>query len=112
MLLFKPDAEPDPGTHACKQDLPEMARLTGELRAAGVLQVTEGLLPDDAVRVRLSGGRRTVTDGPFAEAKELVAGCAVVELPSRPEAVALAERFLRIAGGGEAEVRRVQERAA
>ena len=49
-------------------------------------------------------GKATVRDGPFAEAKELVAGFAVVDVKSKAEAVELAKRFLTIAGGGESDV--------
>jgi hypothetical protein len=108
MLLFKPLQEPPPGTHACRQELPEMQKLMGELQAAGVLVSTHGLLPSDTgARVRLADGKLSITDGPFAEAKELVAGVAVVEVPDRAAAVALAKRFLAIAGGGESDVLQV-----
>jgi hypothetical protein len=108
MLMFKPDRNPEPGDHACKQNLPEMAKLIGDLKASGVLVSTVGLLGSETgARVRHSGGRVSVTDGPFAEAKELVAGAAVVNVSSKREAVELAKRFLAIAGGGE--VRQVDE---
>ena len=56
VLMFKPDRQPDPGEHSCKQNLPEMAALVTELRATGVLQSAIGLLPSEAgARVRLSG---------------------------------------------------------
>jgi hypothetical protein len=110
MLLFKPDKEPEPGVHACKQNLPEMAKLIGELRQSGVLLSTEGLLPSESgARVRFSGGKMTVTDGPFAEAKELIAGVALVKVNSKADAVDLARRFLTIAGGGEGDVLEVAE---
>ena len=90
-----------------------MATLIGELTAAGVLLSATGLLGSETgARLRLSGTRLIVTDGPFAEAKELVAGVAVVDVPSKAEAVELAEEFLRIAGGGDCEVRQVDEPAA
>ena len=68
---------------------------------------TLGLKPSGA-RPRSAVGRSlSVTDGPFAEAKELVAGVCLVEVASKDEATALAKRFLEVAGGGEAEVRQV-----
>src|SRR5688572_12744697 len=110
MLMFKPDKEPEPGVHACKQNLPEMAKLMGELRQSGVLVDTQGLMSSDTgARVRLSNGKLTVRDGPFAEAKELIAGVALVEVRSKAEAVELAKRFLAIAGGGEGDVLQVLE---
>jgi hypothetical protein len=105
MLMFKSDQPVEPGTSPCKQQLPEMAKLMDELKRSGVLVFTEGLMPSDTgARVRMSGGRLTVRDGPFTEAKELVAGFAVVDVKSKAEAVELAKRFLAIAGGGESDV--------
>ena len=106
VLLFKPDPDPPPGGHDCKANRPEMAELIGRLKAAGTLVSAVGLLGGECgARVRLSGGRLTVTDGPFAEAKDLVGGVAVVEAGSKSEAVELARQFLAVAGGGESEVR-------
>jgi hypothetical protein len=83
--------------------LPEMGRFIEELRSEGVLIATEGLKPSESgARLRFSGGKVSVVDGPFAEAKELVAGFVLVEVPSRAAALALAERFLRIAGDNTA----------
>jgi hypothetical protein len=65
---------------------------------------------DHGARVKYDGvGRHTVTDGPFAEAKEIVAGFAVVNVKSKAEAVELAKRFLAIAGEGESDVLQVFE---
>jgi hypothetical protein len=110
MMMFKSAEAPEPGRSACKQHLPEMAKLTDELTKAGVLLTTEGLLPSaTGARVALSGGRLTVTDGPFAEAKEVVAGFCIVRVNSKAEAVDLAGRFLTIAGGGRCEILEVFE---
>ena len=110
MIMFKADADTEAAAPACFA-LPEMGRFIEELRDQGVLLGTEGLKPSatNAARVRRTGGRFTVVDGPFAEAKELVAGFVLVELPSKREAVELAERFLTVAGEGSAEVREVFE---
>jgi hypothetical protein len=106
MLLFKSDVAPKPDTSPCKQELPEMGKLMTRLRESGVLIFTEGLLPSDTgARVRVTGGgKATVHDGPFAEAKELVAGFAIVEVASKADAVELAKQFLTIAGGGIGDV--------
>ena len=113
MLMFKSDTNPPPGVSPCKQNLPEMAKLMGELKRTGVLVATEGLLPSDTgARVRLTDGKLKITDGPFAEAKELVAGFAIVNVKSRAEAVDLAKKFLEIAGGGESDVLEVFEPAS
>jgi hypothetical protein len=111
MLTFKTDEAPQPGLSACKEHLPEMAKLMGELTAAGVVQKSEALLPSDTgARAVYAAGKVTVTDGPFAEAKEVVAGFCIVNVKSKSEAVALAGRFLTIAGDGRCEILEVFER--
>ncbi|MFE3095145.1 YciI family protein [Streptomyces sp. NPDC059248] len=84
----------------------EMAAFVEELTASGVLLATGGLAPE-GVRVSLSGDEITVTDGPFTEAKEAVAGFALVEVRSQEEAVELARRFRRIVGDGESVIQQV-----
>ncbi|WP_437498519.1 YciI family protein [Sorangium sp. So ce1099] len=108
MIMFKADADTEAAAPACMV-LPEMGRLIEQLKNDGVLLATEGLKPSaSGARLRHSGGKVTVIDGPFAEAKELVAGFALVEVASRQAAVELGERFLRVAGDGTAaEVREV-----
>ena len=110
MIMFKADGATEAAAPACIA-LPEMGDFIERLIAEGVVQATEGLKPSDSgARVRYSRGRMTVTDGPFTEAKELVAGFALVELRDRAAAVELAQEFLRIAGeGSQAEVREVIE---
>jgi len=64
---------------------------------SGVLKDTAGLRPTaDGFRVRSSGGKLRVTDGPFTEAKEVVGGYAVVEVPSREEALKVARQFMEL----------------
>ncbi|HEX2202370.1 MAG TPA: YciI family protein [Longimicrobium sp.] len=111
MIMFKADGDNEAAGPACFL-LPEMGRFIDQLRDDGVLLATEGLQPSssNAARVRRSGGKVTHTDGPFAEAKELVAGFVVVDVPSKDAAVELTERFLAIAGDANAEVREVIER--
>jgi hypothetical protein len=109
MIMFKADSDTEAAAPACMV-LPEMGRFIGQLRDEGVLVATEGLKPTTAgaARIRNSGGRMTVLDGPFAEAKELVAGFVLVEVPSHEAALELAQRFLAIAGDNTAaEVREV-----
>jgi len=94
------DTAPDEKLYA------EMGRFVEELTAAGVLLATGGLEPG-GVLVRSAGEEITVTDGPFAEAKEAVAGFALIEVRSKEEAVELARRFRRIVGDGESVVQQV-----
>jgi hypothetical protein len=75
---------------------------------AGTLIATEGCLPSAlGARVRSSGGKVTVTDGPFTESKELVAGFALLEATSKAHAIELARAFLEVAGEGECELRQI-----
>lgn len=78
----------------------DMGRLMDELTKAGVLIDTAGLAPtSEGVRVRLArGGRIAVTDGPFAESKEVIGGYAIFEVASKDEAIALTRRFLEVHG--------------
>lgn len=111
MIMFRNDGDSEVDVPPCL-DLAEMGSFIDELSGKGVLLGYEGLKPSAAgARVRMNGGKRVVMDGPFAEAKELVAGFALVQVPSRDAAVDLAEQFLRIAGQGSAEVREAFEPA-
>ncbi len=108
MIMFKADKDTEDTAPACFLK-PEMGQFIVQLRDQGVLVHTEGLRPsyEMGARVRRSGGKVTITDGPFAEAKELVAGFVLVEVPSREAAVELAQQFLEIAGDSAAEIREV-----
>ncbi|HVV88213.1 MAG TPA: YciI family protein [Kofleriaceae bacterium] len=75
---------------------------------SGVLLMTGGLVrPSSGIQLRCEGGKTTVTDGPFAETKELIDGFALVEVPSREEAIALACEFMNLAGDGTGEILQV-----
>ncbi|CAG1009062.1 hypothetical protein BURK1_03611 [Burkholderiales bacterium] len=74
-----------------------MGKLTAEMMQAGVVLAAEGLLPSAAgTRIRYARGRQAVTDGPFAEAKELIGGYAIVRAASKAEALALAQRVVDV----------------
>jgi len=107
MMLYKPGKESDaPPT---PEELTTMGRLIDEMTRAGVLITTGGLLPSSkGVRVSKTGNTITVTDGPFAETKELIAGFAIVEAGSNEEAIELAKRFLAVVGEGVSEIRPMQ----
>jgi hypothetical protein len=109
MIINKADAE----TEAGKFPPPEVAEAVGkvveDLSKAGVLLFAEGVHRSSlGARVKVDAGKRTVTDGPFAETKELVGGVIVVEVRNRDEAVEWAARLAE-ALGSEVEVRRVVE---
>lgn len=84
----------------------EMGKFIEELTAAGVLLATGGL-EAGGVRVTSHGDEITVIDGPFTEAKEAVAGFALVEVRSKEEAIELARRFRKIVGDGESVLQQV-----
>lgn len=110
-ILFKNDQDSEVDVPPC-MDLDEMGRFLDQLGRDGVLIGYEGLQTSAfGARVYVKGGKASVVDGPFAEAKELIAGFALVNVPSKQAAVELAEQFLRIAGQGAAEVRQAFESA-
>jgi hypothetical protein len=111
MIINKADADSEAG----KFPPPEVGEAVGnvveDLTKAGVLLFAEGVHRSAlGARVKVDGGRRTVTDGPFAETKELVGGVIVVEVRNRDEALEWAARLAE-ALRDEVEVRRVVEEA-
>jgi hypothetical protein len=90
------------------EHMDRMGKLIEESLKAGVLLATEGCLPSAlGARVRRSGESLTVTDGPFTESKELIAGFALLQAKSKDEAIELARKFLDVAGDGECEIRQI-----
>jgi demethylmenaquinone methyltransferase/2-methoxy-6-polyprenyl-1,4-benzoquinol methylase len=82
------------------EEMASMQALIEDGMKGGWLIATEGCLPSArGARVGRSGGKTTVTDGPFTESKELIAGFAILEAASKQEAIELAHRFLDVAGG-------------
>jgi hypothetical protein len=74
-----------------------MGQFIQKSQKEGVLVDTGGLLPSaEGARVRLTGGKITVTDGPFAESKEVIGGWAILELPSKAEAIRVATEFMEL----------------
>ena len=98
------------GVPPSPEHMAEMGQLIEESMKAGVLLATEGCLPSaKGARVRLSGGKLSVTDGPFTESKELIAGFALLQAKSKEEAIQLCKDFLKVAGDGECEIREIFE---
>ena len=92
--------KPDP-SHIGKMPDPEHRQRIGkfidDMVKSGVLLATEGFQPDAKdVRVRLSGGKMTVTDGPFTEAKEVIGGFTIMNLKSKEEAIEEARKFMEL----------------
>ena len=84
----------------------EMGRFVEEMTKTGVLLATGGLERGGA-HIKSSGGKITVTDGPFTEAKEVIVSFALIDVRSREEAIELSKRFWRIVGDGEGDIRQV-----
>jgi hypothetical protein len=93
-----------------------MGEFVGEGLKSGILKDTAGLKPtSEGFRVRLSKGQLKVSDGPFTEAKEVIGGYALVELPSKEEALKVARQFMDLHRvhwpefEGESEVRPLED---
>ena len=86
----------------------QMGAFVEEATKAGVLLATGGLVPSaQGTKVTLKDGKFTVLDGPFAEAKELIGGWALMETRDKDEAIEWTKRFLSIIGEGESRIREV-----
>jgi hypothetical protein len=115
MTIYKPaDTKAlESGTPPKADEIARMGEFIGEMVKAGVLLAADGLLPSSTgARVRLANGKLTVTDGPFTEAKELIGGFAIMNVKSKAEAIEWTQRFLKIAGDGESEIRQMHDQAA
>src|SRR3989442_1634916 len=94
MILVKANKDSEAGILPDEKILTEMGKFNIELEKAGVMLAGEGLQASSkGARMKFSGGKRTVIDGPFTEAKELVAGYTLIQVKSREEALEWARRF-------------------
>jgi hypothetical protein len=111
MILLKADKNTEAGVLPDEKLLAEMGRYNEELVKAGVLLAGEGLQPSSkGARVKFSGKKRTVIDGPFAEAKELIAGFWLIQVKSKEEAIEWVKRCPNpLEGEAEIEIRQVFE---
>jgi hypothetical protein len=110
MLLVKADQNSEAGVLPSRELLTEMGKFNEELVKAGVMLAGEGLQPSSkGARVRFSGKKRTVIDGPFAETKELVAGFWLIQAKSLDEAIEWVKRVPFPGNGEEIEIRQVFE---
>jgi hypothetical protein len=111
MVMVKSDADSEAGVPLSEEDMTAMGRYNEELIKAGVLLAGEGLHPSArGAKVRFTDGRPSVIDGPFTEAKELVAGFWLLQVKSKDEAIEWVKR-VPCTGGGEfdIEIRQVFE---
>ncbi len=105
-LLYTTGDDPQTAKPPSPEVMTEMAKLIEDTTRAGVLLATGGL-DTKTTRVRSSGGKLTVTDGPFTETKELTGGFALVDVKSRDEAIEWAKRFRKIVGDGDSIVQEI-----
>jgi len=111
MIIVKATKDSEAGVMPSEQLLGEMEKFNEELAKAGVLLAADGLHPSSkGARVRFSGAKRTVIDGPFAETKELIAGFWLWQVKSKKEAVEWVKRCPNpMKGESEIEIRQVFE---
>ncbi len=115
MMIIKANEASEAGVMPSEKNLAEMAEYNEELARAGVLLDGAGLQPSaKGARVRFSGGKRTVVDGPFSETKELIAGYWLIQVKSRDEAIEWAKRVPfdpddQYGSEGEIEIRQLFE---
>jgi hypothetical protein len=113
MIIVKATKESEAGIAPTEKLMAEMATYHEELAKAGALLDASGLQPSSkGWRIRYSGGKRAMIDGPFAETKELIAGYTLIQVKSREEALEWARRYPNPAGEGadaEIEVRQLFE---
>ena len=109
MIIVKADKNSEAGALPDEKILTETGKFNEELVKAGVMLAAEGLHPSSkGARVKFSEGKQTVTDGPFTEAKELIAGFWLWRVKSKEEAIEWLKRA-PFGGGAEVEVRQVFE---
>jgi hypothetical protein len=98
------------GVPPSQEEMDRMGKLIEEGFKAGYLVAVEGCLPTAlGARVRQSKGQVTVTDGPFAETKEVIGGFAILRADSKAHAIELTKHFLGVAGDGVCELRQLYE---
>ena len=111
MILVKANKDSEAGVLPDEKILTEMGKFNMQLEKAGVLLAAEGLQASSkGARVKFSGSKRIVTDGPFAETKELIAGFWIWQVKSKDEAIAWLKRA-PFDDGFEVEIRQVFEAA-
>jgi hypothetical protein len=109
MVIVKASKESEAGVLPSQEILAEMGKFNDQLMKAGVMLAAEGLhASSKGARVKFSGNQRTVTDGPFTETKELIAGFWLWQVKSKEEAIEWLNRA-PFDGGTEVEIRQVFE---
>jgi hypothetical protein len=117
MLMTKPGKDYEAGVPPSPELMAAIGKITEEGTKAGVVVDTGGLMPSaKGAIVRFTGGKLSVIDGPFTEAKEIIGGYAIVQVKSKQEAIDMAKRFMEIhreilgpSYEGESEIRQMYD---
>ena len=110
LTIFSAPESPEPPS---MDEMVAMGKLIDEMASKGVLVTTEGCKPSaTGLRATRRGGAITIKDGPFAEAKEVVGGFAILECASKEEAIVWTRRFMEVAGDGTGEIRELYDTPA
>lgn len=110
LVMNKSNEENEAGIPPSKEVVEGVGKLMEESAREGVLISADGVHPSSrGARINFSEGKRAVTDGPFAEAKELIAGFVVIQVESKKAAIEWATRLAGVLGDVEIEVRRIVE---
>jgi hypothetical protein len=110
MVIVKANKDSEAGVLPSTEQLAEMGKYNEELVKAGVMLAGEGLQPSSkGARVKFSGRKRTVVDGPFSETKELIAGYWLIQVKSKAEAIEWVKRIPFNDQETEVEIRQVFE---
>lgn len=97
MMMVKADADYEAGVPPDPRLMAAIGKLSEDMTKAGVLLEMGGLLPSSTgARVRVAGGKLSVTDGPFTEAKELIGGYAILRANSKEDAIRLGSDFMQL----------------
>jgi hypothetical protein len=110
MVMHYSDEAAEADTPPSPEMIAEMGAYMEESARSGVLLAAEGVRSSrHGARVTITDGEARVTDGPFAEAKELIAGFAILDVKSKEEAIEHAKRFAKVSGATKVDIRRVAE---
>lgn len=112
MIIRRADAETEAGAMPSEELLSAMVAYNQEMVDAGIMRAGEGLHPSSkGALVKFQRGKPRVIDGPFAEAKELIAGFSIIDVPSLDDAIAWVKKWPSLDAGGnvQLEIRRIFE---
>ena len=110
MVIVPANKDSEAGILPNPEQFAEMGKFNEEMAKAGILLAADGLQPSSkGARIKFSGTKRTVIDGPFTESKELVAGFWIIQTKSKEEAIEWIKRAPLFDGGVEIEIRQIFE---